>query len=115
MKSSIIIAMSMVSIATALNPEELLDHVATVQFGIARTNLLPNKNRFLTSTPSSSATAEPSNTVAVKTSCVTGQGTTIASLEESGMDLVIPSDGYCLNSNAGESMKLTCTGKLNLQ
>jgi len=112
------IAMSMISVATAVIPEELLDHVATVQRGIAITNLVPNKNRFLAShsTPSS-ATAEGEDTspVAVKTSCVTGQGTTIPSMEEGGIDLVIPADGYCLMSGL-ESMKLTCTGvKMEMQ
>ena len=53
--------------------------------------------------------ADDESTSYLKGKCVKGQATDIASLKASGMDIVIPTTGYCMNS-APTSMLLTCDG-----
>ena len=48
-------------------------------------------------------------TTYMKGKCVKGQATNIASMKAIGMDLVIPTTGYCMNSG-NTSMLLTCDG-----
>jgi hypothetical protein len=51
----------------------------------------------------------------MKGKCVKGQATDIASMKASGIDLVIPTTGYCMESD-GTSSLLTCDGTtLNYQ
>jgi hypothetical protein len=50
----------------------------------------------------------------MKGHCVKGQATDIPDMKAGGVDLVIPSDGYCMNLEPSSSMMLTCDGKVNL-
>ena len=50
----------------------------------------------------------------MKGHCVNGQATDIPDMKAGGVDLVIPSDGYCMNLEPSSSMMLTCDGKVNL-
>jgi hypothetical protein len=47
----------------------------------------------------------------MKGKCVKGQATDIASMKASGIDLVIPTTGYCMESD-GTSSLLTCDGTI---
>lgn len=59
--------------------------------------------------------ADDESTTYLKGKCVKGQATDIASMKSAGIDLVIPTTGYCMNS-APTSMLLTCDGvTLNAQ
>ena len=51
----------------------------------------------------------------MKAQCIKGQATDIPVIKaEGGMDLVIPSNGYCMNQGSSSSIMLTCDGKVNL-
>jgi hypothetical protein len=55
------------------------------------------------------ACSKDDGTTYMKGKCVKGQATNIASFKSSGMDLVIPAAGYCMNSGTS-SLLLTCDG-----
>ena len=47
----------------------------------------------------------------IKGKCVKGQATDMVAMKrDAGVDLVIPTAGYCMNTGDGESMLLTCAG-----
>ena len=57
------------------------------------------------------AELEEEETQYMKGKCVKGQATDIASMKSAGIDLVIPTTGYCMASE-GTSVLLTCDGTI---
>jgi hypothetical protein len=99
MKSTLaLVAMATVATANASAPDAVLANA--MAFVDAN-----NGRRVLASAPSPSG----DETTYMKGNCVKGQATDIANMKATGMDLVIPTAGFCINSDDG-SMLLTCDG-----